>query len=341
MSLKNLGILALVALSGCATYLDAQRDQRVLYTVQAPQAGTSLLDVSVPDDVIARAPNDFSNMTGLIAKTMRDYVELKGQFVALDKSDLGFHAKWERTGNDPNNLAAVRVRSLEGVPAGIQTPLVTVARVVDWRTSLEQKGKDSVDVAHVELIMSTWTREGTEVLTEHIDALARSDSPFLFLKAGDHHLVTWFQKSDGHEPFMKHPANRAELFMNVIREAVGVHYYPYFAHKVAERMVLVDDEPLKPGVQAALRGNFDEALQAWVEVAAKDPKAHGALYNAALMHLIKGDDEGALGLLEQAYKLEDKFLYGGVMDDVKARIAMRKTVGPGGSVQPGAVTSAH
>ncbi len=69
-----------------------------------------------------------------------------------------------------------------------------------------------------------------------------------------------------------------------------------------------------------------------MDVAAKDPKAHGALHNAALMKLIKGDDEGALELLKKAYAIEDKMGYGALITEVSDRIAMRKTIRLDGSV---------
>ena len=123
-----------------------------------------------------RAPSDFSNMTGMIAKMMRDYVDQRGGFSAFDKSDLGFKAKWSHVSSIRPEEAQWRVSPLEGVPAGIQTPLVSVIRVVDWRTYTETEGKSTVDVAHVQLIMSTWTKEGKEVLTEQVDVLARAGS---------------------------------------------------------------------------------------------------------------------------------------------------------------------
>jgi hypothetical protein len=282
--------------------------------------------------VLARAPNDFGNMTGLIAKVTRDYVDERGGFMAVDYTHLGFHPRWERSMDARTNAPPVKVPSMAGVPAGVQTPLVTVARVVDWRTYNETFNGKTVDVAHVQLVLSTWTREGREVHTEQVDALARANDQFLHLKAGDQHLVVWYQKSDGRGPFYRQPEKREELFMNALREAVGVHYYPYFPHKVQERLVLADDEPLKPGVQAALRGAWDEALASWSEVAQKDPKAHGALYNMAMVHLVKGDDVKAHELLKQAYEINDKMLYSGMLENIGARIGMRKTVTPSGEI---------
>jgi len=324
--------VALALVSGCATYVDVQREQKTIFTVQADRPGVGLLDVSVPDDILARAPNDFGNMTGLIAKVTRDYCDEHGGFNAVDYTQLGFHPRWERSNDARLNAPPMRVPSMEGVPAGVQTPLVTVARVIDWRTYNETFNNKTVDVAHVQLVLSTWTREGREVHTEQVDALARAGDQFLHLKAGDDHLVVWYQKSDGRGPFYRQPEKRTELFMNALREAIGVHYYPYFPHKVQERLVLADDEPLKAGNQAAMRGAWDEAKAAWKEVADKNPKADGALYNMAMAELVQGNDAQAHALLKQAYEINDKMLYGGMLENIGARMGMRKSITPAGEI---------
>ena len=120
----SLMVAALLAVCGCATYVDVQRDQRPIYSVLDAKPGVGLLEVSVPDDVLARAPNDFSNMTGLISKVMRDYVDGRGEFNADDYTQLGFKAKWQKSQDARVDAPPMRVASLEGVPAGVATPLV-------------------------------------------------------------------------------------------------------------------------------------------------------------------------------------------------------------------------
>jgi len=326
---------AVTALSGCSTFLAVDRQQAPIFTVQGERPGIGLLDVSVDDEVLARAPNDFSNMTGLISKVMRDYVDERGGFVAVDYTMLGFKPRWQRSNDARPNAAPVKVASMDGVPAGVQTPVVTVVKVLDWSTAVEVINKQQRDVAHVRLVMSTWTREGREVLTEVCDALWRSGEPTLFLKAGDKRVAEWFQKSDGHGPFMPRTERRFDLFMASLREAVGVHLYPFFPHKVHENLVMMDDEPLKPALQAALRGAYDEALAGWTELFQKDPQNHGAMYDAAMMLYVKGDEDGAYLLLKKAYALKDKWIYGAMMDSIGERLAMRKAIGPAGVNAPG------
>ncbi|MFZ5470125.1 MAG: hypothetical protein ACOZIN_11875 [Myxococcota bacterium] len=326
----------LILLAGCATYVDVKREQPVLYKVNAEHPGLGVLHVSVEDEVLARAPNDFSNMTGLVVKAAKDYAEQRGGFQVVDYTSLGFTAPWKR-GYDRGNEAVFTLSSLEGVPAGTQTPVVLVVKVLDWRTFVETVDKTSKDVARVKLQLSTWTREGHQVHSEVVEALARAGDMQLHLKAGNAQLVHWYQKSDGRGPFFSQPGKRDQLFLNALREAVGVHLYPYFPHQVNERLVLIDDAPLKPGVEAAQAGRYDEALQKWEAIYQADPKAHGALYNAGLMHMVKGDDARALELLARAAQVEDKFLYRSMRDVVGDRLAMRKEIGAAGvtAVAPG------
>src|SRR5690349_10042243 len=129
-----LWIFTALALAGCSSYIDVKRQQPPLYRVQAERPGLGLLHVSVDDDVLARAPNDFSNMTGLIAKVAKDYADQRGGFTFVNYVDLGFTPKWQRERSFRSNETSYTLTSLEGVPAGVQTPLVLVVKVLDWRT---------------------------------------------------------------------------------------------------------------------------------------------------------------------------------------------------------------
>jgi hypothetical protein len=323
-------LLGLTFTTGCATALDARREQRVLYTVQAENPGVGLLDVFVPDDVLARAPNDFSNMTGLIAKVMKEYFEERGGMASADSTHLGFKAKWERVNAGHLNAPPYKVANLDGVPVGAQTPLVTVARIVDWRTYTESFNNQVKDVARVQLILSTWTKEGKEVNTELVDAQVSAGNMTLLLKAGDDEMVVLYQESDGRTRFSHQPTRRDELFMAALRAAVQVHYYPYVPHVVSEKYLLADGDALKPGLHAALGGRYEEARAMWEEVYTADPQAHGALFNAAVMLSIRGDDEGAAELLKQARAIRDGMIYQKESASIARRLQMKKTISAAG-----------
>ncbi|MGQ0506683.1 MAG: hypothetical protein ACT4TC_15330 [Myxococcaceae bacterium] len=334
MKRSVLALFAAVTLGGCASYVDVKRQQPVLYRVSAEKPGVGLLHVSVDDEVLAKAPNDFSNMTGLVAKVAKDYAEQRGGFNVVNYTDLGFTPRWTRQRNWNEKEPSYLLSPLEGVPAGVQTPLVMVAKVLDWRTFSEPVGKNVRNVAAVKLMISTWTREGKEVTSEVVDALAREGEMTLHLKAGNHELVRGYQHADGRRAFLHQPEKRDELFMNALREAVGVHLFPFFPHEIEERQALIDDAALKPGVEAAQAGRWDEAMAQWEGVAKSAPKSHGALYNLAVGHMVRGDDAKAYELFAQAATLEDKFLYRSMRDLVKDRLALRKEIGAAGVSQP-------
>jgi tetratricopeptide (TPR) repeat protein len=108
---------------------------------------------------------------------------------------------------------------------------------------------------------------------------------------------------------------------------VAGYLRPFVAHELAESYQLVDDEATRAGVLAAKEGRYDEALAAWTQVYEADGKNHGALYNAAVIHIVKGYDRKALELLLRATSIEDKLLYRSVLGGVKARVGARREVG--------------
>lgn len=330
-------LVALVLGSGCATYADFKREQAPILQLAGDGAGVGLLQVEADDEVVAKAPNDFSNMTGLVSKAIKDYFKLQGtQLTFKDYTDLEYQARF--TPNRSSTRIPYTVTELPGVPAGVQSPLVTVVKVLDWRTFLEKDQSDKpVDVARVSLLMSTWTRDGQPVRSEVITAQGRANQwggVALDVDPEPGRLMVWFKRSDTDQPRdLSHaPKDRTKLFLAALKDAVAVHYYPYFPHEVSERHVIADDELLKPGVVEAQTGRLEQALALWEKVAAENPKSHGAVYNCALVHLVRGDDEKAAELLRQAVAIEKSWLYEDLLASIKTRLDLRKVIGA--TVQP-------
>lgn len=319
--------LSLVALSACATYIDAKRQQPPLFEVTAPTPGVGILSVDVEDDVMARAPSDFSNMSGLFVKAVKDYFASQNASTpVVNYTDLGYRPKWLR--NPAHDPMPFKLDSLPGIPAGVQTPVVSVVKVLDWRTYIETVDKKSIDKARVSLLISTWTKEGEPIRTEVVtgEAAAKDLKVMLSNHPVSYELVFGYERSlPDRRGFL--PEEREKLFPEALQAATGLHYFPFLPQQVSERIVLIDDEPYKEGVLAAQSGRFDEALASWTKVYEADPKAHGALYNAAMMHLLRGDDARAAELLQKAIAIDDKFLYTQRLSSVKSRLAMRKRFG--------------
>ncbi|MBI3181198.1 MAG: tetratricopeptide repeat protein [Myxococcales bacterium] len=326
---RTLTVTALAAwLSGCATTIDVRRHQPAIVELHSASPGIGFLQVHADDEVMARAPNDFSNMTGLVLKAAKGYFQAENaSFAVVDYTDLGYQPKWVRS-RTPNEPLQYRLDSLPGVPAGAQTPLVTAVKVLDWRTYVETVDKTSRDVARVSLLFSTWAKDGQPVRTEAItaEAFAKVNGVRLTNHPGSGRLVVWYQKSSTYSSAWL-PEDRVALMRQAIEHAVALHLYPLLPHQVSERLVLADDDPYKEGVLLAQSGRYDEALASWLKVAQSNPKAHGALYNAALMHLVRGEDAKAEELLLKAVSIDDRWLYGELLRSVRDRLAMKKQVG--------------
>ncbi|MGA9520640.1 MAG: hypothetical protein WBV82_04200 [Myxococcaceae bacterium] len=335
----NVALVALVlaSLTGCATWIDVQRTQPPILKIADEQPGIGLLVVHAEDDVMARAPNDFSNMTGLIVRAAKNYFAgARPETKFVDYTDLGFEVKWL---HDPDAAIPWEPEHVSGVPAGVQTPLVTLVKIVDWRTHVVTVEEKSFDAATISLVFSTWTREGQPVKNEYVEVHAREGAFSVSLKVvpNDFLLVQSYKRADGNRRESLLAADREKLFWSALNDAVGYHYFPFLQQKVLERFVLIDDEPYKPGVLDAQEGRFDDALAKWTAIYEADPKAHGALYNAGLIHVMKGEDEKALELFTRAIAGDNKLLYRQLRDSVRHRVEGRRTVGPS-SVTAGPTT---
>ncbi len=318
--------LAMAGLSGCATWIDVKRNQPPILKIEDAQPGIGLLLVHAEDEVMARAPNDFSNMSGLIVRAAKNYfVARRPEARFVDYTDLGYQVSWRY---DPDSTIPWEPEEVVGIPTGVQTSLVTLVKVVDWRTYIETENEKSWKAARIALVFSTWTRDGQHVKNEHVVAQAREGGKITLNVYSDHLSMTGaWKRADGKHRDFYTDTDREKLFWSVLDEAVGYHYFPFFQQEILERFVLIDDEPYKPGVLDAQAGRFDEALAKWTALYEADPKAHGALYNAGIIHAMKGDDEKALGLFDRAISGDDKFLYRQLRDSVRYRVEARRTLG--------------
>jgi hypothetical protein len=107
---------------------------------------------------------------------------------------------------------------------------------------------------------------------------------------------------------------------------VGLHYFRLLPHEVPERLVLVGTQA-DEGVRAVREGRYADAREEWRRKYEEDPKAHGALYDAAMVLALEGEDTQALPLLAKARGVEDLPLYREAWQRVRQRVARRRVVG--------------
>jgi hypothetical protein len=243
-----------------------------------------------------------------------------GQVEVVDYTGLGFRM-WDRERSKAEQLLdpdALTLDAWPGVPPEVTTPLVTVVKVVTWSVGPSHPSGTGVSF-YMALLLSTWTREGQPVSTQMVTAVGRTGR-LLELKSHEADVEGYEALRRPHRHPL--PEEWTEAFWVTLRELVGLHYFPLLAHQVPEPLQLVgpvDDE----GVRAFQQGRYTDALAVWRQRYEADPDDHGALYNAACVHAVRGEDRQALPLLSAARALKDSPLYEAAWRRVQQRVSRR------------------
>jgi tetratricopeptide (TPR) repeat protein len=327
--LKLLLVLALsLGFSSCApepmtVTLEAVRQQPPLVRLARP-VSVGILLVYADDELLEATRPDLWNVSGLVVKGVRDsFATLGGQVEVVDYTHLGFRM-WERERSKAERVLDPQGWTLDawpGVPPEVTTSLVTVVKVLRWDVGpVHPDGRDSG--VNLTLLMSTWTREGQPVNTEILSANGRVGGPF--------QLTSNEAAVELHEelkpPRRVLPGEWTEAFWALLQELVGLHYFLLLPHQVPERLELVGtagDE----GVRACEEKRYADALEVWRRRYETDPRDHRALYNAARLSSLLGDDTRALQLLSAARAVEDVALYQEARERVQRRVARSWTPG--------------
>jgi hypothetical protein len=325
--------VAVLALCACATYVDVKRSVPPYIELSGPP-GVGLLSIGIDDNVMARLPPEFSNYNGIVFKVVKDYFAGESaNMTVIDYTGLGFSPQWIPTTNIIMGMPAfadARLPTLPKVPASVQTPLVTVVRIVDWRvgTDVSQDGKTKKEVAHVALVFSTWTRDGHLVRHEWVSAGATGGSfgASVYANPNNPELSKEFYRAYPETTRTLMTSDHSQLFWTSIKLAVAYHYYAFVPHQLTERFSLDDAEPYKDGVLFMQQGKYDAALDAWRKITLADPNASGAFYNLAVAYLAKGDEQKADEMLTQAVALHDGSRAELLQTSLRTRMRMRQTV---------------
>jgi tetratricopeptide (TPR) repeat protein len=94
-----------------------------------------------------------------------------------------------------------------------------------------------------------------------------------------------------------------EAFQQLLRVAVSHHYAPFLSHPRSGQLELFSDPELNMGTAHVRRGEYEQALRSFTAQARKQPGNVWALYNAALLQGMRGEESQALQLLGQAREL--------------------------------------
>ena len=271
-----------------------------------------LAQVLVDEEVLQHPalPPPLRNVSGLLLREVRRAFEGQGEVAGL--TDLGLQA-WlhpaptsrilrELQGEDrPAELSLLTLDPWPGTPLGVRASLLSVVRVLAWYVRpTARPGQERVSIV---LFLSTATREGRPVHAEVVFASGQAGGPpevrSLETKAlSEAELGTWWPASG------RLSESWLEAFQQVLRVAVSHHYAPFLAHPRSEVLELFNGPGLEAGTAHVRRGEYVEALQAYALQASQQPTDARALYNAALLHGLHGEEARALELLGQARELQ-------------------------------------
>ncbi|AKJ08377.1 Hypothetical protein AA314_10003 [Archangium gephyra] len=308
---------------------EATRWQPPLVQLEGQPLSVGLLLVHADDSLLAVTPPDLLNVSGLVARAIQDYFHAAGgQVQVVDYTELGFQL-WNRPrtkAEQERDPRALELGPWPGVPLGVKTALVTVVKVVRWELVPAAPDGLAGEKALLALLMSTWTREGQPVQTELIEVHGATGEHLLWLRSKQAAVALYEELRAPHR--RPSPEDASGMFLALLHEAVGLHYFLLLPHEVRERLELVGRED-EPGVRAFREGRHADALKEWLARAEADPKDHAALYNAARVLALRGEDRRALRLLGRARTVEDLPLYREQWQRVHQRVARMREIGAG------------
>lgn len=302
------------------------RHQAPLIRLEGQPLSVGLLLVYADDELLEKTRSDLWNVSGIVVKAVRDYFRSAGSGVqVVDYTDLGFEM-WTRPrteGEKARDPLGVRLDPWPGVPLGVTTSLVTVVKVKKWNVGPATADWSTGEGTGMGLLMSTWTREGQPVSTEYIEAYGRTGGALKFLSKEAAVDLYEEVRAPHRQPL---PGEWTEMFWAVVREAVGLHYFAFLPAEVPESVTLVGREE-DAGVKAFREARYEDALESWRREAEANPRAHGALYDAALAQVMLGRDREALSLLARAWQVEDTPLYRTAWERVLRRLKRTQVMG--------------
>jgi hypothetical protein len=299
--------------------VEARRQQPPRVRLEGRPVSVGLLTVYADDALLEVMPTALWNVQGIMVKAARDsFAAMGGQVEVVDYTGLDFQP-WAEEGAKAERALdreGLTLKAWPGVPPEVTTSLVTVVKVV--RLNMGAAHPDGTGVTMVvALLMSTWTREGQPVSTEILKATGNTGQP-LKLQSNEADVEGYEALRRPHRRPL--PEEWTAAFWMMLRELVGLHYFPLLSHEVPERFPLVgraDDA----GVRAFQEGRYRDALAVWRRRYEADPRDHGALYNAAQFQALHGEDELALQLLSEARQVEDSRLYQEAWQRVQHRVS--------------------
>lgn len=322
-------LLVLSALLSLGATLQVQRPIEKLWSFDVDPVSIGLVQVKVEEDVNAKAPSDFANMSGLIAGAADRCVNRAGSGATFKSyTDLGFEAKWERAPQSTDPVPWIAA-PFEGLPNGVDTALVTAIKVLDWRTYTVKDTTTKLDTnaAKVTLVMTTRTRTGKEVLSELTSATVQEglNGENVSTSPSWGHIGDWFLRADGRRVNEMLPADRKFLFERAVEDAVCVHYFPFMPHQLADGLNILGGKEAKPAVEKAKAKDYDGAIAELEKWAAAAPEDDTPLFDIGSIWYVRGDYAKAKEYLERANAIKKTGLTSQYLSAIEFKDKMKKS----------------
>jgi hypothetical protein len=336
-------VLALPLLVGAMVRV--QRPVPALLQFEGVPAAVGLVEVHASESIMQRAPSDFANMTGLVAAAAEKAINRTGSGLTFkDFTGLGYQSADIQRAAMQGSPLPYTVNGLPGLPVGVDTPLVTVVEVVEWRIDKvkSEDGKQTFPAAHVGLVMSTWMRNPVvEVDSRYVRADLVGPGPGSF---GKEDLSTapgfgmglgmggrfetletkWFLMADGRR-VLDHPDDsRDGLFKGAVNDAVGVYFLPYMPHVLGDAVDIRGGKLEKDALDKAKGGDLAGAQAAFEKVAADNPTDEVAPFDAAMCRYALGDVSGAVEWMKKSIAVKSSPLAQGELAQFQHELDMTR-----------------
>ncbi|UQA54919.1 tetratricopeptide repeat protein [Polyangium aurulentum] len=186
--------------------------------------------------------------------------------------------------------------------------------------------------------VTLWTRAAKEIETSWVVAQMDKTSHRLKVEVNGKEVIVpmgmtghpYEQTDDGWDARSMGPSEETQRSLFMLRHAFGAVLFPYLSHKRADQIIFVDEPAsLEPGIALAKQGKYADAHEAFMKVAAAEPKNHGALNNAAQMKWAMGDPKAAAELMKKANAISSTGLSRQLQEKFERASEERQILDPG------------
>jgi hypothetical protein len=324
--------LASFALGGCASTHQFDRVEAPSIVVKDEPTALGLIDVT--------AAREAQEIDPVVYRGLQDAIGGRLEVKTFDLRRLAHNIDWDMPdafAEDFKNLFTFKPRA-EKKPKPTLTlnpedPVIPPV-LVSVNVPAFNPGQG------VYMGVTLWTRSAKEISTQWVMAQFEGkplerlhvtiDGNDVIVGTGGRTGHAYEQTDDGWDARSMPPSDETQRSLFMLKHAFGAVLHPYLSHKRADQVIFVDEpKSLETGIQIAKQGRYADAYAQFMQVAAAEPKNHGALNNAAQMKWAMGDSKTAAELMKKANAISSTGLSRGLQEKFERAAAERKVIDPG------------